>query len=103
MTTEEQVKEEPITVEEQAKVEELKQQEDVQQALKQTAGNKEPAKPVVETKHKVYLGTYFILLLGLGGLYYLLGLRYFGLAAEAARLLQRFTTGGMAIVLVLAV
>ena len=51
---------------EQEKVEQLKKQEDVRKALKQTAGNKEAAKPVVETKQKVWFGTYLLLLAGLG-------------------------------------
>src|SRR5919199_872698 len=86
---------------EKAQVEQIKQQEDVKRALQQTATNKEAVKPVVETKHKVWFGTYALLLLGLGVLYYLLGLKFFGFAAPYVPLLQRLTTGAMAVVLVL--
>jgi small-conductance mechanosensitive channel len=85
-----------------AEVEQLKKQEDVRKALKQTAGNKEAPKPVVETKQKLWFGTYLLLLAGLGGIYYLLRLSFFNFAARYIPLLQRLTLGAMAIVLVLA-
>lgn len=91
------------TDKEKAEVEQLKGQEDVQRALKQTATNKEVVKPVVETTQKVWIITYVLLLLGLGGLYYLLRLSFFGFAAKYVPLLQRFTLGAMASVLVLAI
>ncbi|HEY3580162.1 MAG TPA: mechanosensitive ion channel family protein [Pyrinomonadaceae bacterium] len=84
-------------------VEQLKQQEDVKRALKQTAGNKEIARPAVETKHKLFIGTYALVLIALGGVYYLLRLRFFGFAGRYLPLLQRLTLGVMAIVLVLAI
>jgi small-conductance mechanosensitive channel len=87
---------------EQEKVEQLKDQEDVRLALKQTAINKEETKPVVEATQKVWIVTYVLLLVGLGGLYYLLRLRFFGFAAKYVPLIQRFTLGAIAIVLVLA-
>src|SRR3982750_2903263 len=87
---------------EKAQAEQLKQHEDVKRALKQTAGNKEEARPV-ETKHKLFLSTYVLLLLGLGGVYYLLRLQALGFAARYLPLLQRLTLGAMAIVLVLTV
>ena len=81
-------------------VEQLKQQEDVKRALKQTAGNKETARPAVETKHKLFIGTYALVLIALGGVYYLLRLRFFGFAGRYLPLLQRLILGVMAIVLV---
>lgn len=87
---------------EKAEVEQLKEQEDVRRALQQTATNKEAAKPVVATSQKVWILTYVLLLLGLGGLYYLLRLSFFGFATRYVPLLQRFTLGALAIVLVLA-
>ncbi len=84
-------------------VEQLKQQEDVKRALKQTAGNKETASPPVQTKHKLFIGTYVLVLIGLGGVYYLLRLRFFGFAGRYLPLVQRLTLGVMAIVLVLAI
>lgn len=87
---------------EQEKVEQLKNQEDVRLALQQTATTKEVAKPVVETSQKVWIITYILLLLCLGGLYYLLRLSFFGFAAKYVPLIQRFTLGAMEIVLMLA-
>jgi small-conductance mechanosensitive channel len=87
---------------EQEKVEQLKDQEDVRLALKQTAINKEETKPVVEATQKVWIVTYFLLLIGLGGLYYLLRLRFFGFAAKYVPLIQHLASGAMAIVIVLA-
>jgi small-conductance mechanosensitive channel len=88
---------------EKAKVERLKERKDVREALQQTATTKEIIKPVVETKQKVWLVTYVLLLFVLGGLYYLLRLGVFNFAGKYVALLQRFTLGMMAIVLVLGV
>src|SRR5690348_1973136 len=84
-------------------VEQLKQREDVKRALKQTAGNEEIARPAVQTKHKLFIGTYVLVLIALGGVYYLLRLRFFGFAGRYLPLLQRLTLGVMAIVLLLAI
>jgi small-conductance mechanosensitive channel len=88
---------------EKTEVEQLKEQEYINRELKRTGTTKEETKLTVETKHKVWLGTHLLLLLGLTGLYYLLQLRFFGFAAQYVPLLQRFTLGAMSIVLVLAV
>jgi small-conductance mechanosensitive channel len=90
------------TEKEKVEVERLKGQEDVRRALKQTATNKEATKPVVETSQKVWIVTYVLLLVGLGSVYYLLRLSFFGFAATYVPLLQRLTLGAMEIVLVLA-
>lgn len=90
------------TEKEKAEVEQLKDQEDVRLALKQTATNKEETKPVVEATQKVWILTYALLLVGLGGLYYLLRLRFFGFAAKYVPLIQHLAAGAMAIVIVLA-
>jgi small-conductance mechanosensitive channel len=92
-----------IADKEKAKVERLKARKDVREALQQTATKKEIVKPVVETRQKVWLGTYVLLLFVLGGLYYLLRLGVFNFAGKYVTLLQRFTLGMMAIVLVLGV
>ena len=57
--------------EREAEVEELKRQSDIQKALKQTAGQPQPS-PTVEKKQKVFFGTYVVVLLLPGGLYYFL-------------------------------
>lgn len=84
-------------------VERLKNQKDIKRALKQTATKEATLKPSVKTKHKVYIGTYVLFLIGLGGLYYLLRLRFFGFAGNYASLLQRLALGAMVITLILAV
>src|SRR5438067_7723669 len=86
-------------------VEELKQNEDVKRALKQTAGAQQPEEPVeVKTKEKVFIGSYLLLLVALGGLYYLLNLVVLtrGLASTYVDFFQRATRGAMLVVLVIA-
>src|SRR5688572_27518600 len=89
-----------MTTKEHIEVERLKNQEEIQRELKRTAAGKEETAVVVEAKHKVWFGSYLLLLLGLTGLYYLLRLGFFDFAAPYVPLLQRLTLGAMAIVLV---
>src|SRR2546423_7177619 len=105
MATEERIEEQTAaqTPQTAAEVEHLKQQADVRRALKQTAGHKEESKPQVAPRQKVFLSTYALLLAGLGVLYYLFGLAYFGLSATLHAYLQRYTRGAILIVLVLLV
>lgn len=59
---------------EKAEVQQLKEQEDVKTALKQTAGTKETMpRPVPELRDKLWFGTYIFALIGLLAFYYLLG------------------------------
>ena len=61
------------------KAEQLKRDDqDVRRALEETAGNKPPDKPKVQARHKVWAGTYLILLIGLGVLYYFVRHNIFG-------------------------
>ena len=83
------------------KVEQLKKNEDVQRALEQTGGNKEQAKPKVEAKHKLGLGIYVLILLGLAAVYYLLRLDVIALGEKYDTPVQRGTVGVMAIVVIL--
>ena len=85
----------------QTEVEELKKDENIRRALKQTTGTQTIETPKVEVKHKFWLGAYILLMLGLGSVYYLLRLHFFDFAAKYVPLLQRATLGAMAIVLVL--
>jgi small-conductance mechanosensitive channel len=87
-----------------AKVEELKKDEDIRRALEQTGGTS-TSKPVPEirSKHKLWIATYFALLVAGGGLYYLIRLRFFEFTGEYNALLQRVTLGFIAIVLSLAI
>src|SRR5688500_1023133 len=81
--------------------ENLKKDEDVRRALEQTAGNKPDKKTIVEPKQKLWIGTYLLLLAGLGVFYYLLRLGYFDFAVRYIPPLQRLTLGTMGVVLVL--
>jgi small-conductance mechanosensitive channel len=75
--------------ERQAEIAKLKQKDDIKQALSQTPGNKEQDAPKAETKDKLWFGSYALMLIGLGALYYLLTLRFFGLSESlVARLLS---------------
>ncbi len=85
----------------QAEVERLKTQDDVREALEQTSPTVEAPAPVVEAREKFWIGGHVLVLLGLGVLYYLLTLRIVGVPLRYVSLLQRFTLGAMATVLVL--
>src|SRR2546423_15369044 len=82
-------------------VEHLKQQVEIKRALKQTAGHKEESKPQVAPRQKLFLGTYAVLLAGLGVVYYLFSLAYFNLHPQVRTYLHRYTRGAILIVLVL--
>ena len=57
-----------------AKVEQLKEQEEIKIALKQTSAVKEiEPKPTANMQDKFWFGTYVFILLGLLALYYVLG------------------------------
>ncbi|HKQ06336.1 MAG TPA: mechanosensitive ion channel domain-containing protein [Blastocatellia bacterium] len=86
-------------VREQAK--QLEQQKDVREALDQTAGRPSPEMPKAATSDKLWFGSYVILLVGLGVLYYLFSLRFFGLPDNMVDFLLRYTRGAILIVLVL--
>lgn len=89
------------TEKQQAEVERLKKDDNVRRAFEQTAGNKKQTKPKVEAKHKLWLGIYVVLLLGLGAFYYLLRLHFLDFAAVYVPPIQRATLGAMTVVLVL--
>jgi small-conductance mechanosensitive channel len=89
----------------QAEVEELKKDKDIQRALEQTGS--EATKPgkrkaKVEPKHKLKLGTYFLVFAASAFVYYLIRLGYFGLSETRQQLLQRVSLGITAIILTLA-
>ena len=91
------------TADEKMKAERLKERKEVRQALQQTATTKPEVKPAVETRGKVWLLTYALLLLALGSLYYLLRLGAFDFAGKYVALTQRLTLGAMAVALLLVV
>jgi small-conductance mechanosensitive channel len=95
-----------MTNETRTEVEQVKQQEDVKRALKQTSTVKPAETPKAETKDKVWLGTHFIILIGLAVSRYLLRLNLFGLPAKHpnyADFLLKLDLAAMAVILLLAI
>jgi len=87
-----------------AKIEQLKEQEDVKTALKQTTGTKEAAvKPVAKMEDKLWFGTYLLVLLGFLTLYYFLGSNFFPVKTKYISLMQQLSVGAILIVLVMAI
>jgi small-conductance mechanosensitive channel len=87
--------------EKKAQVEQLKNQAEVKRALEQTPGNKEKAAPKAETKDKLWFGSYLLLLIGIGVLYYLFNLRFFGLSEDLVIRLLGYTRAAIFIVVLL--
>jgi small-conductance mechanosensitive channel len=102
-----------MATKEKAEAERLKQQdEDVKRALDQTGGKalkpaearaEETKKPQAQTRHRLWIGTYLLLLVALGVVHYALRLKFFDFAAVYRPPLLRAGVGAMAIVFVLAV
>lgn len=87
----------------QVEVEQLREQEDVKAALKQTTGTRELVpKPVAQWKDKLWFVTYILAMLGLGVLHYLLGANLFPADAQSISLVRRLLVGGILLVLVAA-
>jgi small-conductance mechanosensitive channel len=85
----------------QRKVEQLKQDSDIQKALDQTAPK--AAVTVPATKQKLFLVSCLLLLVFLSGIYYLVRLRLFHVGEQYLPFVQRMLLGTMAILIVLAV
>lgn len=87
-----------------AEVAQLKEQEDVKTALKQTAGTKETIPPPVpEMRDKLWFGTYILLLLAVLAVYYLLGSDLIPAEAQYVALVRSLLLGAAVIVLTLAI
>ncbi len=84
-------------------VEQIKEQPEVKQALKQTATTEPDSKPAAKTKDKLWLGTHLLVFLGLLFFYFVLQFRFLGIAARYVSLLHKLTLGAMAIVVLLAI
>src|SRR5215210_7127718 len=82
-----------------AKVEQLKKDKDVKRELEQTTG--EAKKPDIAPTEKFWLGTYLLLLVGLGVIYYLTRFGFFDFAGEIVAVIDRITIGSLVIVLLL--
>ena len=87
-----------------AEVEQLKEQEDVKTALKQTAGTKEtvPA-PLPELRDKLWFVTYLVILLILLAFYYLLGSERIPAEFEYIPILRNLLLGAAFIVVAVAI
>src|SRR5688500_8891987 len=89
---------------EQAKVEQLKEQEEVKTALKQTPGTKETIPPPApELRDKLWFGTYILVLLALLAIYYLLGSDLVPTEADFIPNLRALVLGAISVVITLAV
>jgi small-conductance mechanosensitive channel len=87
-----------------AEVRQLKEQEDVKTALKQTAGTKETMpKPIPELRDKLWFGTYILALIGLLAFYYVLGSDLIPAGLEYIPTLRSLVLGAAFIVLTAAI
>ena len=84
-------------------VEQVKEREDVKQALKRTAASESKDQPKAKTKDKVWFGTHAIILIALGVFYYLLQFRVFGFAARYVPYVQKLDKAAAVVVLLLAI
>ena len=88
----------------QAEIDELREQEDIKTALKQTTGNMEMLpKPAARMEDKLWFGTYILALLVLFALYYLLSSNFFPAQTRYISLLRQLTIGALLVVLVVAI
>lgn len=87
-----------------AEIEQLKEQEDVKTALKQTTGTKEASeKPVAQTQDKLWFGTYILFAAVFIALHYLVGLEIFAVPQDYVLLFRRLLTGAILIIFTLAI
>ena len=87
-----------------AEIEQLKEQEDIKAALRQTPGTPEAAaKPVAKMEDKLWFGTYLLVLLGLLTLYYLLNSEAFPAETKYISSFRQLNVGAILAVLVAAV
>ena len=88
---------------EKAEAELLKKQEDVKEALKQTSSTPTEAGPIAKTEDKLWFGAYALLLIVLGGVYYLLDARVISFTDAYQSLFERVVIGAAFVVLLLVV
>jgi small-conductance mechanosensitive channel len=93
----------PQSVTTKEKVEELKQDTEVQKALDQTAPAEEAEILTGKRQRKFFLTTHLLVLLVLGTAYYFIHLRIIPIAETYFLFLRRFCFGSIAIVVVLAI
>jgi small-conductance mechanosensitive channel len=91
-------------MDEQGRVEQLKEQDEVKTALKQTPGTKETVPPPVpQLRDKLWFLTYIIVVLALLAFYYLLGSDLFPTQNEYIPTLRNLVLGAVSVVVTLAV
>src|SRR2546422_1677906 len=83
-------------------VEQVKEQEDVKQALKQTSTVKTTEQPKAKTKDKLLLGTHAVVVLGLVVLYFFFQFKVFGFASSFIPYILKLDKSAIAVVLLLA-
>lgn len=87
-----------------AELDQLREQDDIKAALKQTAGaNEVLPKPVARMEDKLWFGTYLLALLVLATLYYLLGSTFFPAQTRYISILRQLTVGAFLMVVVVAI
>lgn len=86
--------------EREAKVEELKQDEDIRRALEQASADPAIKKPVIDSRNRFWLLIYLAIFLGFCILYFLLRVEVFDFAERVRPILQRITLGATWIMLV---
>ena len=94
-----------MTDELRTEVEQVKERQDVKEALKQASSIKPDEKPKAETSDKLWLGTHVLVLLALAAFRFLLQFNLFGVVAQypnAIQFIQRLVLGAMGVVLLLA-
>jgi len=84
-------------------VEQVKKQEDVKRALKQTSSVKPADEPKARTTDKLWLGTHAMILFALAAVYFVLQFKVFGFAARFVPHIQRLDESVMVIVALLAI
>jgi len=84
-------------------VEQVKEQEDVKEALKQTGAREPEETPKAEIKDKLLLGTHAIVFLTLAGVYVVLQFSLFNFAARFIPYVQSLIKSAMAVVLLLVI
>jgi small-conductance mechanosensitive channel len=87
-----------------AELDQLREQDDIKAALKQTAGaNEVLPKPTARIEDKLWFGTYLLALLVLLTLYYLLGSTFFPAQTRYISILRQLTIGAFLMVVVVAI
>jgi len=84
-------------------VEEMKQDAEVQRALKHATASETAARSTTKTRDKLVFGTHVVLLVALGAFYYLLNLRFFGFAGKYLPHLKNLTIAGAILIVFLIV